>query len=843
MATPSSSTAATAASQPPRERLAEEDFEVPSGQKFDPVDWVNARLAKNGGVPFAALDKHLSLLGMSVHLCCQDTSESIEMACNQLATQLPSTSRDVERMQQQVVNGRGRLFEVLDGLKEADDKKRSGLHGLAEVDAVKTRVETACSALREVGSWERRVRDCEQLVHSGNLPPALAQLTSLKEVLDAFRMLPEYGKKEEQLSGLEESLLRAARRKARLAAERSAVADLQGCCEVLAGMGKADEPVQLAVSVFQELAEKAWQGQALRSDASAGELGEAVKSVFQAFTQGFDERRELLQLLDSAVASTPSSPSVAGSKAAKASRPSAAAGAARAALLVLCKEVDTRLGGTSANVANSDASSMTAEESTAHARASKAVAVLAAYVDGFEAFSKTSTMLESPDLVVDICRDDSDVQASQVLPWSLLREVALFGILRPMRDEAMALAPGAHGAMRPSEAVLAAESSAKRLLQMGSTWAQRLEQQGIGRLAIAWLACVDETCAGYWRQWASLFDTFKNTMDQSANAAVPFSECTYDAALLNECMQLHGMLHDSLPVSFATFQSEVLQLATRMATASTEAGSPVFGRVVAEKLRDPAVWCDRLAVPSVPALQTARTAVLGGSSSSSAAAPSAEVGKAATVKVGLPASSAALGAAEKEARGLVTRCCVQPVSVVLVGYSEEPHWTITDSGQAAEHVNQRITSVGDHLFSLVPQLERTQDSSSSSHQFNWLPTVLEAVVEAVVQQALQIKKLSVKGADQLVMDLEYVQKVTDALGSSASGSAPPGVVDPSTGVPPGSLAEFLEALVYLMAQQRRRQECAASGEAFAEAPRVGAPLSRRFERPLRTTLGLDRPLT
>ncbi|CAE8626428.1 unnamed protein product [Polarella glacialis] len=111
--------------------------------------WLNARLATSG-VKLDKLDQHLSSLGMSCQLLCQDTSEAIEVASNQLVAQLPSTGLDLERMRAEALRGKSRLGQMLEGLKDADDRKRSGLQGLAEIDAVKTRVEVACSALREV---------------------------------------------------------------------------------------------------------------------------------------------------------------------------------------------------------------------------------------------------------------------------------------------------------------------------------------------------------------------------------------------------------------------------------------------------------------------------------------------------------------------------------------------------------------------------------------------------------------------------------------------------------------------------------------------------------------------
>merc|ERR1719235_463377 len=119
-------------------------------------------------------------------------------------------------MQQEVLRGHSQLSIVLEGMKDSDDQRHSGLQALAEIDVVKNRVETACSALREVGSWDRKVRDCDQMVHSGNLPAALTQLAGLKDVLEAFKMLPEYPRKEEQLKSLEHNLLLAASRKTKM---------------------------------------------------------------------------------------------------------------------------------------------------------------------------------------------------------------------------------------------------------------------------------------------------------------------------------------------------------------------------------------------------------------------------------------------------------------------------------------------------------------------------------------------------------------------------------------------------------------------------------------------------
>lgn len=96
------------------------------------------------------------------------------------------------------------------------------------------------------------------MVHNGGLTTALAQLIALKGVLDAFRMLPEYGRKEEQLNQLEEQLLSTARRKARQAIDRNAVPDLRACGEVFTGMHRHAEVALIANSTIMEFTDRAW---------------------------------------------------------------------------------------------------------------------------------------------------------------------------------------------------------------------------------------------------------------------------------------------------------------------------------------------------------------------------------------------------------------------------------------------------------------------------------------------------------------------------------------------------------------------------------------------------------
>merc|ERR1712060_660200 len=103
---------------------------------------------------------------------------------------------------------------------------------------------------------------------------------------------------------------------------------------------------------------------------------------------------------------------------------------------------------------------------------------------------------------------------------------------------------------------------------------------------------------------------------------------------------------------------------------------------------------------------------------------------------------------------------------------------------------------------------------------------------------LQIKAISPHGARQLAVDLEYLQKVTDALGTEsapADGSFTPAV---GTAAAVARLGEVLDALGNLAAKQLRKRECLSKGIEFKEEPHEGPPLHRRSEQALRSALGL-----
>jgi len=498
------------------------------------------------------------------------------------------------------------------------------------------------------------------------------------------------------------------------------------------------------------------------------------------------------------------------------------ASAVLAALAVLGKRLEP-----SFSVAAVGAGESPDEAMLAHSRASRAVAVLAEYVEGLPSLANCAPMVEDPTLWVHCCRDSAD-GSTQALPWALLHEVAVFVIWRPMQDDAMALVPPTQGNIKPSEAVLVAESNAKKLMQLPSTWARYLEDKGGSRLVAVWLACVDATCEAYWKKWDALVDTFENTLKSRASEG-SMSDGSIDAGLLNECMQLHSMLHDNISVQFLSCQLHVLQLATRM----RESPETPLGRALEEKLRGPDAWCDRLAVPSAEALRGASSLLQG-------LGPE-HVALTTQATKALPLSTAALGKVVGQVRALVTRCCVQPIVTMLSAYAEAHEWVAQSSSDVLPLAGGRsplpsITAVGEHLFALMPLLERPQEGSHK--QVQWLPSILDGIVETVTQKVLNIRQLTPNGAQQLIADLEYLHKVTEALGSDSSGSPSPSAAGGAAAGAAWRLGETLGALGFLAAQQRRQQECAAKGEAFIEAPREGTPAPRRVEKALRAALGL-----
>jgi len=201
-------------------------------------------------------------------------------------------------------------------------------------------------------------------------------------------------------------------------------------------------------------------------------------------------------------------------------------------------------------------------------------------------------------------------------------------------------------------------------MQMPPAWAKHLEDKGASALAVLWLACVDDMCATYWKHWDPLIETFQNTVQSKRPQPGARAEISHDTSLLSECMQLHSVLHGSIASQFGAFRTQALQLAARMGTGQ----ETPFGKVLRETLSDPDVWCERLATPNVGALRSAQKSLEGLKPDSAALA--------ARAPKALPAAAAALSGAERQVRGLVTQCCVQPVQAMLGGYPEAREWTL-----------------------------------------------------------------------------------------------------------------------------------------------------------------------
>lgn len=815
------------------ERLELDHFEAQDGESFDAVKWLNQRLSRSG-VAFDKLEQNLSSLGMSVQLLCQDTSESIEVASNQLVAQMSPLAHDLEQMEAEVERGKQRLTTMVQSLGDVlDSKKRSSLQTLSEIDAAKQRVETAWKALREIHSWDRKVRDCEQMIHAGNLPSVLTQLGGLKDVLEAFRMLPEYSKKEEQLKQLEEALVRATKRKTMIAVEKNTSVDLRVCCQVFVQTKRGADLKSIIDSVFAQLAERILQSGGLRDDAGATEYATAVRTVLEGMGKFLEERWPLLKSLEG----PPPTEEAGGSKEITATKEEGddtlgvgtdvndvVVSAVQSALGVLSTELEKRLGSNSpASPKSASAPTEDGMPSEEHQRAARAMASLAAYVDGFATVEAVTPIAAGrPVLWSNIC---SERDGFTGLPWALLHDVVRYVMLQPMRDEAMLLLPPVRSQLPPSEAVLLAESNAQKLFHLPTTWARKAKDAGLARLAAIWLGCVDTVCAEYWQRWNVLVDTFKNTLRAKLpreGAAQPAggAAATFDATLLGSCLQLHAVLHSGIAERFVAVQGEVLQAALQMRNAEQSA----FSVALEQKLHNPAEWCERFASLPAEALKHAHSVVQDDD-------PTIATGGGRT----LPAAAAALAEIERQVKGLVTQCCVQPVQAILAGYHKADEWTkearTTSEAMVVGSLLplQCVTSVGEHLFSLVPQLDRQQEGA----QNQWLPTILEAVADVTVQKALQIERLTILGAKQVVADLEYVQKVTEALGGA-------GVE--SLGEHGAELRAFLEAVRYLLAQWQKQQDCATKGTQYVEELREGPSAhQRKFERMLKGVLGLDRP--
>lgn len=179
-----------------------------SEEKFDPKKWINAtcqrRQQQQGGGETA--EKMMSDLEMKVQMASEEIAASLEEQSAAALLRIPRATRDVVRLRDDALSLRHSISSILSNLKKAEGSSAESIKTLAKVDIVKQRMESAYEILQDAAGLTQLSSTVEDVFASGDLPRAADTLANMRHCLSAVGEVTEFASVRKQLEVLEDRL-------------------------------------------------------------------------------------------------------------------------------------------------------------------------------------------------------------------------------------------------------------------------------------------------------------------------------------------------------------------------------------------------------------------------------------------------------------------------------------------------------------------------------------------------------------------------------------------------------------------------------------------------------------
>jgi hypothetical protein len=172
------------------------DFAEGTQSAFDVKEWINQQF-QTEDVDSRAVH-NLALKLQSQHA---DLTDGMEQASKQLFQALPKTTKEIGFIQKEASLLRETLVDIVKDVSEIDRQNHASVHFLAEIDQVKHRVGKVSLTLTEVDNWKQRTREMEQVFETRDLPRIADQVGQLQESLQVLASLPDHEPRSEELRG------------------------------------------------------------------------------------------------------------------------------------------------------------------------------------------------------------------------------------------------------------------------------------------------------------------------------------------------------------------------------------------------------------------------------------------------------------------------------------------------------------------------------------------------------------------------------------------------------------------------------------------------------------------
>jgi hypothetical protein len=197
----------------------------------------------------------------------------MQVSAAHLVNMVPAFMADIARMKGETGKCQGRLGRLLGELNAVDSDQQESLAFLSEVDAAKSKLETAQKVLTEIHQWDYKTREVEALLVSGNLAQVCSHLASMQHTVEILETIPEFSSKIKVLARYRDQLRRDVAEKLKHAVRNNSMGDMRQCAEVYGKLGGRDEMYRTLEASFRALSGEMWRGLWAQTQTGKGEQG------------------------------------------------------------------------------------------------------------------------------------------------------------------------------------------------------------------------------------------------------------------------------------------------------------------------------------------------------------------------------------------------------------------------------------------------------------------------------------------------------------------------------------------------------------------------------------------
>ncbi|XP_077983120.1 conserved oligomeric Golgi complex subunit 7-like [Glandiceps talaboti] len=181
------------------------DFSKFLDDSFDVKDWVNSAFKAQRDSP-QQKDALASTLVMKLQLFIQEVNNSIEETSQQALQNLPRVLRDIEAVKQEATLLQEQMQMVKEDIKKVEQDTAQSMQMLLELDAIKSKMQAASTALKEADNWTTLMSDIDDLFLSQDVQAISKKLLAMQHSLSLLAHCGDYEERSQYLETLKNRL-------------------------------------------------------------------------------------------------------------------------------------------------------------------------------------------------------------------------------------------------------------------------------------------------------------------------------------------------------------------------------------------------------------------------------------------------------------------------------------------------------------------------------------------------------------------------------------------------------------------------------------------------------------